>query len=89
MHEIVSQILYFEGFKLLIHRRSRLHTLILCFEYQQERDSAHRHTADNGGQGPGAVVQTPLWPSSFKETKCFSLLTRKDSIVWGASVTER
>ena len=34
-------------------------------------------------------VRTPLWPSSFKETKCFSPLTLKLSILWWASVTER
>ena len=27
----------------------------------------------------GSRVRTPLWPSSFKETKCFFPLTRKDS----------
>ena len=31
-------------------------------------------------------VRAPLWPSSFKET---APLTRKDSILWGDSVTER
>ena len=32
----------------------------------------------------------PQWRSGFKETKCFFLaLTRKDSALWGASVTER
>ena len=53
------------------------------------------------GVGPGTVVKaaclesqrlrarTPLWNSSFKETKCFSPLIRKDSVLWGASVTER
>ena len=48
------------------------------------------------GMGPGAVVKAtclesqrsrvrvPLWPLSFKETKGFSPLTRKDSIFpWG------
>ena len=30
-----------------------------------------------------------LWPSSFKETKCFSPLIRKKIILWGASLTER
>ena len=31
-------------------------------------------------------VRTLLWPESFEETKS---LIRKDSILWGASVTER
>ena len=35
----------------------------------------------------GLRVRTPLCPSSFK--KMSSLLTRGDSILWGASVTER
>ena len=51
------------------------------------------------GQGPDAVVKaacvesrrprvwTPLWPSSFKLTNVSSALTRKDSILWGVSVT--
>ena len=38
----------------------------------------------------GALVQLlKLWHSSFKETIVFSLLTRKESILWGISVTER
>ena len=53
------------------------------------------------GGGPGAVVKaacfesrrsrvrSPLWALSFKETKFVFLLIRKDSILWGASVTER
>ena len=53
------------------------------------------------GRGPGVVVKgaclgsrrsrvcAPLWPSSFKETNVSCPLTRKDSILWGASVTER
>ena len=47
-------------------------------------------------QGPGAVVKaaylesrTLLWPPDFKETKVSSPLTRKDSILWGASIEFR
>ena len=51
--------------------------------------------------GAGALVQwlklpawkvgdrTPLWPLSFKETKCFFPATRNNSILRGTSVTER
>ena len=62
----------------------------------------YRVTTYPGG-GPDAVVKatclesrrskvrTPLWHSSFRETACFSqeLLTRKYSILRGASVTEK
>ena len=53
------------------------------------------------GRGPGAVVkaaclesqrsrlQTPLWPSSFKEKNVSPGLTRKYSILWGAYVAKR
>ena len=34
-------------------------------------------------------VRTSLWHSSFKEKNVSSPLTRKDSILWGASVTKR
>ena len=41
----------------------------------------------------GGLVQwlkrTPLWPSSLKKQNVSYSLTRKDSILWGASVTER
>ena len=52
-------------------------------------------------RGPDAVVEsacvesrrsrvrTPLWPLRFKEKKVSSPLTRKDSILWEAHVTER
>ena len=34
-------------------------------------------------------VRISLWPLSFKVTKVPSTLSRKDLILWGASLTER
>ena len=36
-----------------------------------------------------SLARRLLWHSDFKETNVFSPLTRKDSVLWGASLTEK